>query len=264
MPIAAITQTELQDDWWKAALRVQEDFNTLAEDVTPTQLDEVHVLTPTVISGGEQSALQVLHEAISESLVDGGKDTLPSISIPIINVGWKYILPEIVEATNVSLESGGGEVPYTAYNATYGDNLLVYTSGTIPELGNAGDYVEYPVTDELPVFTFTVPALVGTDVSLIVQLSDASSSTQDATSSTTVTVSMSVGETAIDIGLGGSPVDVGDVIEVARVGDHLSVKVNNVLLGTTNPMAETPLFMTFLASQSGVTPLIPDVMLTIA
>lgn len=102
MAIAALTNTELNNDWLVAALRVQSSFNVDALAADP-DINSVHALTPTVISGGEQSALRVLRKAFSTALVASGRPALASAGVSITNIGWKYILKDLITKTNVSL-----------------------------------------------------------------------------------------------------------------------------------------------------------------
>lgn len=102
MAIVAVTNAELNNVWYLAALRVQTAFNVEALAVVPN-VAAVHVLTPTVINGGEQSALRVLRKAFSTNLVASGRPALTKAQVSLTNLGWKYILKDLVTKTNVSL-----------------------------------------------------------------------------------------------------------------------------------------------------------------
>lgn len=154
MAIAAVSSTELNNDWMYAALRVQAAFNVAA---LAASLPTVHALTPVVISGGEQSALRVLRKAISASLVAGGKDPLPKTGVARSSLGWKYILPKIISGVNTALNVS---LPYTLVNATYVGGILHYTSGQFLGFNGASLNKTAVATNNTSV-TFTVPSYTG-------------------------------------------------------------------------------------------------------
>ena len=103
MAIAALSNSELNNNWMYAALRVQGDFNTAALALLPSAISAVHVLTPTLINEGEYVALSVLRKAINTSLAAGTYPVLTNASNSLTNIGWKYLLADIIKQANTSL-----------------------------------------------------------------------------------------------------------------------------------------------------------------
>lgn len=103
MAIAALTNAELNNNWMYAALRVQASFNTAALAALPDPIGTINVLTPIVVDGGEVSAIRALRKAISAALVTSTRPAITEASGAITNVGWKYILADLISKANTSL-----------------------------------------------------------------------------------------------------------------------------------------------------------------